>query len=540
MKCLILILMRSFVFISPFVWSLLNKSKFNQQKPQGERYLVIYNCPKISLCAFCVFLLSSCSFAPKYHRPDLTIPNAYKEAVPENKNVKWRQVNSKKTVLDRGAWWRMYNDPVLNDLEKKVSCTNYNIKTALARFDYARAQLQGARAAYFPKIIGVGNVYRQQLSQNAAATSRAQQAAANGTLAPFTLYNDNLLTANLYYELDVWGRVRNSVAVARNSAKASAADVAVIALSMHAELANDYFTLRGYDVAQHVLDEAVNAYQKAFDLTSRRYKGGVSPVADVDQAKNVLDTAKTAAADLRLQRAQVEHAIALLIGRPPAAFTLKPIPYRPTLVTIAPNLPSTLLERRPDIAAAALRVEAANANIGVARAAFFPQFNLSLGSGLESAMLNNLLTRRSLVWALGSTTATALLNSGNMPLITQMLFDGGKIKSMTDQAIADYHETVALYRQTVLTAYQDVENSLVALRQLDSEHQSQAAAANAANRALTQANYRYKEGLTNYLDVVIAENIALQARLANINIITRRQTESVLLIKALGGGWKSC
>ena len=487
-----------------------------------------------------VFLLASCSFAPKYHRPEMVIPAAYKETIPHNKHVKWQPANSKKAVLDRGAWWKMYGDPVLNRLEKEVTCTNQNIKAALARFDGARAELNAARAAYFPKIIGVTNMYRQQLSHNAAATSRAQQAAANSTLAPFSLYNDNLLIANLYYELDVWGRVRNSVAAARNTAQASAADISVIALSMHAELANDYFTLRGYDAEQRVLDKAVHEYQKAFDLTRRRYQGGVAPVSDVDQAQNVLDTAKTAAADLRLQRAQVEHAIALLIGRPPAAFTLKPIPYKPTLVTISPDLPSTLLERRPDIAEAALRVQAANANIGVARAAFFPQFNLSLGLGLESALLNSLLTRRSLVWALGSTTATALLNSGNMPLITQMLFDGGKIKAMTEEAIAQYHETVSLYRQTVLTAYQEVEDSLVALHQLDSEHQSQEAATNGAKRAVTQANYRYKEGLTDYLNVVVAENIALQAQLANINIITRRQIESVLLIKALGGGWNSC
>ena len=493
---------------------------------------------KILLSSLFLLTLTNCSFAPKIQRPDMGIPPAYREPLPQNKHVKWVAVHPQKLRLDTSAWWKMYHDPILNKLESQVSNSNQDIRVSLARFDAARAELIGARAAYFPKIIGVANTYRQQLSHSSAATSRATSAANNGTfINNLTLYNDNLLIGNIYYELDVWGRVRNSVAYSRDLFHASAAEVSVIALSMHAQLASAYFSLRGYDAAQRVLDDTVNAYQKAYDLTRRRYHGGADPVGNVDQALTQLETAKTAAADTHLKRAQVEHAIATLIGRLPAAVRIKPQSYKNKRVTIAPDLPSTLIERRPDIAAAALRIQAANANIGVARAAFFPQFNLTAGLGLESASLSHLLSHPSLVWALGSTTATALLNSGNMPLLTQLIFDGGKIKALTEQAIAEYFEMVAQYRQTVLTAYQEVEDNLVALRQLDQEYTTQSTAVRAARHALTQETYRYKEGLTDYLPVVIAENTALQAQLELVDISTRRQMASVMLIKALGGGW---
>jgi NodT family efflux transporter outer membrane factor (OMF) lipoprotein len=305
---------------------------------------------------------------------------------------------------------------------------------------------------------------------------------------------------------------------------------------MHAELANDYFALRGDDAAQRILDKTVIVYERALYLTRKRYEGGADPVGNVDEAQNQLDTAKTQAADMHLKRAQLEHAIAVLIGEDPSSFSLKPELKKNKLVTINPQLPSTLLERRPDIAEAELKVQAANYNIGVARAAFFPAFNLSATIGFESANLGNLLTRPSLVWALGPTAASALLNNGNQPVLSQTIFDGGRLIALSNQAYAQYCETVAEYRQTVLTAYQEVEDSLSALRQLDRENKTQTLATSAANRSVNQALTRYKDGLTTYLDVVIIQNIALQAELSTIDIRTRRQIASVQLIKALGGG----
>lgn len=503
-------------------------------------------CRQYLRCLGLVFSLAclfSCSFAPKNPLPKVEIPAAYKEASSIESKFKWLAVRQKTTELRPGPWWEMYHDPVLNKLEKQVSCKNLDIRIAMARYDESMADLNAARSAYFPKILGVGNMYRQQLSLNTVSSSRLLQAANNGAIGNLALYNDNLLIANLYYEVDVWGRVRNSVAEARSLVQANAAEVSVIALTMRAQLASNYFTIRGYDAEQRVLNETVKAYQKSFELTKRRFKGGVVSVADLDQAEAQLNTTKTAAADMQLRRAQLEHAIATLIGKPPALFRLKPKHYHSHWVTISPDLPSTLLQRRPDIAEAAQRVQAANANIGVARSAYFPVFNLAIGAGLESSLLANLFTKKSSVWALGSTTATALLNSGNMPLITQTLFDGGKIKALNERAYAEYNETVASYRKMVLTAYQEVENSLVAIRQLDKEYQTQLLATRAAKRAQRQAVYRYKEGLTNYQGVVMAETIALQAQLALININIRRQSASVSLIKALGGGWhcpKNC
>lgn len=469
-----------------------------------------------------VIVLCGCSFAPRYQRPPLEVPSAYKES------GLWLRANPGSAVLDRGPWWMMYADPVLNELEAQVAVNNQNLQSALARYEEARAILAQQRSALFPSIIGVFNLNRQHTSKNVANPLSVR------------LYNDILLSMTLTYELDVWGRVRNSVAAAKSLAEASAADLAAIDLSLRAELASDYFTLRGDDAILEVLDTIVHVYEKALYLTRQRYRGGAVSVSDVDQAINQLNTAKTLAADTRLQRAQLEHAIAVLMGHPPATFTIKKAPFKPKWVTIAPDLPSTLLERRPDVAEAELRVQAANFQIGVARAAFFPAFNLSAALGFESATFGKLFKGSSLVWALGPTTSSALLNNGSMPLITQTIFDGGRLIALSRQASAQYFEAVANYRQTVLTAYREVEDSLVAIRQLDQENRTETIAAMAANRAFDQAMYRYKDGLTTYLDVYIIQNTALQAQLSTIDIRVRRHLASIQLIKALGGGYQYC
>lgn len=450
----------------------------------------------------------------------MPMPVKYKES------GKWLRANPTVASLKRGPWWRMYGDPVLNRLEERVISANQNLKAALARYDEARALVGVAQSAYYPSALGVVNGNRQK--QSGTAANQFQH----------SIFNDFLLAINFNYEVDLFGRVRNSVVAAKANAVASAADLAAIDLSLHAELAADYFALRGDDIAQRILDQTVVAYEKALYLTRKRYQGGAAPIADVDQAQYQLDNAKTLAADVRLQRAQLEHAIAVLIGESPSTFNLPATVVKFASVTITPNLPSGLLERRPDIAEAEYLVQSANANIGVVRAGFFPDINLAAVIGYESAALSRLIRGPSLLWSLGPTTASALLNNGSMPLVTQLIFDGGKTISLTKQACAQYYEAVAKYRQTVLVAFQEVEDSLVAVRRLDQEKKSQAAATAAANRSLAQAWYRYRGGLTTYLDVVIWQDQALQAQLSDINIKTRRQVASVQLIKALGGGWE--
>ena len=322
------------------------------------------------------------------------------------------------------------------------------------------------------------------------------------------------------------GRVRNQVAAAYDRASASQADLAVVDLSMHAELAIDYFNLRADDELQRVLDKTVAAYQKAYNLTRNRHHGGIVPAADVDQARSQLESAKTLATDTRLKRAQLEHAIAVLMGVTPAEFNLPAVNIKIKVISVAASVPSTLLERRPDIASAELQVQAANAEIGVARAAYFPDFNLLGGFGVESAAINNLFKAPSLLWSLGPTAALVLI-------------DGGRINALTSYANARYTETVANYRQTTLTAFQEVEDNLVAIHRLNSEIKTQSAATVSAYRALKQAQNRYVGGIITYLEVVLAQNIALQTEMVDIDVRARRQVASVLLVKALGGGWST-
>jgi len=337
------------------------------------------------------------------------------------------------------------------------------------------------------------------------------------------------LEADLSYEFDVWGRIRNAVTSAKAGQQASAADLATVTLSIHAELATDYFSLRAEDAQQVVLDKSVADYVQALRLTQNLYGGGDAALGDVAQAQAQLETARTQAADIRLQRAQTEHAIAVLLGENPASFHANPNPLPMELAPppIDPGLPSSLLERRPDVAAAERRVAAANAQIGVARAAYFPVFSLAAAAGFDSTRSSNWVTAPSRLWSLGP--AAGVLT----------LIDAGRHRAQTAQAKAIYDEQVAGYRSTVLTAYQEVEDNLAALRQLQQESVSEAAAVTATAKALQQSRYRYKAGLVTYLEVATSENASLQAQLSNVNIQVRRMNASVLLVKALGGGWQS-
>lgn len=461
--------------------------------------------------------LTACSFAPKYQRPMMPIPEEYKET------RHWKQARGIQALKEIPPWWLLFDDPILSALEEKVKCDNQNLHIAFARYQKARALTQVARSVLYPSVFAIGNANRQHTSERVANPNRN------------TSYGDVLLGLNLNYEVDLWGRVRNLVAAAESRAQASAADLAGVVLSMQTELALNYFALRGNEAAQKVLDKTVSAYQKGLYITKKRYSGGVSPIADVDEATTQLENAKTKATELRLEHSQLEHAIAVLVGEIPANFVMPKSQVPMKKVLVGTDLPSTLLERRPDIIAAEQRVQAANYEIGVATAAFFPQINLTSLVGFQSASLGNLFSKPSLFWSLGPPTALAVIK----PLANLVLFDGGKLRGLLNRAKAGYHETVANYRQTVLSAFQEVEDSLVAIHRLDEENLSQSRATAAAQRSLNQAFDRYNGGIVNYLNVVVNENLALQAELGSVSIATRRQLASVYLIKALGGGW-SC
>jgi NodT family efflux transporter outer membrane factor (OMF) lipoprotein len=417
---------------------------------------------------------------------------------------------------NRGAWWTLFQDRQLDELESRVNDANQNLKAAFARLQQARAATRIARADLFPTLTAGASATRSRTSVNSPRFPPGAE----------PVGNDFDLEADFSFELDVWGRVRNAVSSAKASQQASAADLATLNLSIHAELAMDYFALCAEDNEQLLLDKTVADYTQSLQLTQNLYNGGGAAIADVAQAQAQLETARTQAADIRLQRAQTEHAIAVLLGESPSAFHAQLSPLRLDMLppAIDPGLPSTLLERRPDVAAAERRVAAANAQIGVARAAYFPVFSLAAAAGFDSTSSSNWLNAPSRLWS-----------AGPAGLLT--VFDAGRHRAQSAQAKAIYDEDVANYRSTVLTAYQEVEDNLAALRQLQQESVSEAAAVTATGKALQQAQYRYKAGLVTYLEVATSETTALQAQLSNVSIQQRRINASVLLVKALGGGW---
>jgi NodT family efflux transporter outer membrane factor (OMF) lipoprotein len=454
--------------------------------------------------------LAACSLAPEYKVPAVDqAPATYKE------NGDWKLAQPA-DEQPRGEWWNIFQDAQLNALEAQVGEANQNIKAAFARLQQARAATRVSRAGYFPTI-------------NAGPTLTRSRASSNGPhFVPGkpNVGNDLVLSADFSYEVDAWGRVGNAVTSSRAAEQAGIADLAAVDLATHAELASDYFSLRGADRQSELLDHAVADYAKALQLTQNRYNGGAASMSDVAQAQAQLETAKTQAADVRLQRAQLEHAIAVLTGKPASGFHIDATPLTADMQppAINPGLPSALLERRPDVAAAERHMAAANAQIGIARAAYFPVFSLSAMAGFESTSAPSWIEAPSHLWSLG---ASALLT----------VFDGGRRSALTDQARSAYDETVANYRGSVLNAYREVEDSLAALHLLEQENTSESAAVAATQKALQQANFRYKGGITTYLEVVVAENAALQAQLSAANIQTRRMNASVLLVKAIGGGW---
>jgi len=445
---------------------------------------------------------------PEYTKPSAPMTPAYKEADG------WKAAEPSDN-LPRGQWWAILGDPELQALEEQVAEANQNLKIAESRLREARAMVRFNRAALFPTISTSFGASSIRDSANRPFVPPGVNTGSSGDL---------LFSLDMSYEIDLWGRVRRTVAAARQEAQATAADLETARLSLQAELAMDYFALRAADAQKQLLDETVKAFEAALRLTTNRFEGGAAPKSDVAQAQTQLDTTRAQATDVTVQRAQLEHAIATLIGKPPAAFSLpsRPLDTRPPDIPV--GLPSQLLERRPDIAAAERRVAEANEQIGIAKAAYYPTVMLNASVGFEGSSFGNLLNASSLLWAVGAS-------------ITQTIFDGGRRRATSDTARAAYDATVAAYRQTTLTAFQQVEDNLAALRILEQEAQQQRRAVESAQQSLQLFANRYRGGVDNYLQVITAQTATLANQRTEIDILGRRMAASVLLVKALGGGW---
>jgi NodT family efflux transporter outer membrane factor (OMF) lipoprotein len=455
-----------------------------------------------------VVMLFGCAVGPDYVKPSAPTPTTYKEMKG------WKEAQPREDVI-RGKWWEMFNDPRLNALEEQVNISNQNVAAAEAQFRQARALVQAARAAYFPTVSAGPSYTRSRSSSNTVSGSSS-----SGYIS------DYLLSFDASWEPDIWGKVRRSVESGEANAQASAADLESARLSAQAELAQDYFQLQDLDAQKQLLDTTVIAYQKFLDLTMNRYASGVASRADVLQAQTQLKTTQAQAIDIGVQRAQTEHAIALLVGKPASDFSIPVMQLAADLPPIPVGVPSDLLERRPDVAGAERRMAAANAQIGVAQAAYYPSITLGASGGYQSSGSAEWLTWPSRFWSVG-------------PSILQTVFDGGLIKAQTEQARAAYDANVASYRQAVLTGFQEVEDNLAALRILEEESAVQDEAVTAAQQSVMVTTNQYKAGTASALDVIITQITELNNKRTAISITGSRLTASVLLIKALGGGWSA-
>jgi NodT family efflux transporter outer membrane factor (OMF) lipoprotein len=451
----------------------------------------------------------ACTVGPKYVKPAAAVPMHYKEMEG------WKVARPADTAI-RGAWWRLFNDPFLNSLEADINITNQNIIQAEAQYRQALALVKAARAGYFPTITAGASYTRSRTLAVAAHPASSTN---------FSVYS---LPVDATWDLDVWGKARRAVEANLANAQASEADLESALLSAQTSLAQDYFQLRALDTQKKILDDTAMAYRESLKLTKNLYKGGVVSMADVLQSETQLKTTQAQAVDIGVQRSQLEHAIALLIGKPPSNFSLPFSPFDVTVPLSLPEipvgLPSELLERRPDIASAERNVAAANAQIGIAEAAFYPTVTLSASAGFQSSSLSDWVSWPSRFWAVG-------------PAIAEAIFDGGLRRALTEEARATYDANVAFYRQTVLSSFQQVEDNLAALRILEEEAHAQSEAVKAADQTVEVITNQYKAGIVSYLNVISAQTIALNNERTAAQIMGNRLTAAVLLIKALGGGW---
>jgi len=461
---------------------------------------------KLGAFAATVLALAGCSLAPPYAPPLMTLPSAYKETGP------WTPA-SPADAAPRGDWWTVYGDETLDGLERRIDSDNPDLALALARYDEAQAYAAQARAALFPRV-----------DLNGTATTNRQSADRPLRVGGPNYYGDNVIAGSVSYEIDLWGRVRNLVAAGKAEALASAADAASVRLSLEAQLADSYLSLRGLDTEVKLLADTTKAYAIALKLTMALHDGGAVPGLDVDRAQTQLQIARAQDVDVTAQRALYEHEIAALVGEPASSFSLPPVAQLPESPQVPVAAPSLILQRRPDIAAAERRAAAANAMIGVARAAFYPSISLNATGGFENTGGPNLLSAADSWWTLG-------------PTFAMTLFDGGLRKAQVRASRDQFDEASASYRSTVLAAFQQVEDNLALCNKLADEAGEQSAAVAAAQRTETLAMTQYRLGAVTYLDVVIAQTTDLQAEITELAIETRRLQASVDLVRSLGGGW---
>lgn len=470
-------------------------------------------------------LLTGCMVGPKYNTPTATTPPAYKELTPADyKNTDGWKVAQPKDDSIRGKWWEIFNDPELNELEEKVNVSNQTIASAAASFFAARALVKESRSQLFPTVSAGPSVGLQRspsLSKGVTTSSTGTaSASSSGTVADFSLPFD------ASWEPDLFGRLRNTVRAAAYNAQATAADLENTRLTMQADLAIDYFDLRGQDSLKQLLDSTLEAYQKSLDLTTALYQTGIGTEESVAQAETQLEATKAQDTALGIQRAQYEHAIAMLTGQPASTFSIPIKPLTPNPPAIPYGIPSQLLERRPDIASAERLVAQANAQIGIARAAYYPTVTLTGAAGLENTSITTLFNWQSRFFSIGAAGV-------------ETLFDAGLRRATVEQYQSQYNETVANYRQAVLVAFQQVEDNLAMLRILSAEIIDQDKAVDAAQRALALATDRYQLGIDPYLNVITAQTTLLSNQETAVNLRIQQMTASGGLIEALGGGWDS-
>jgi NodT family efflux transporter outer membrane factor (OMF) lipoprotein len=481
----------------------------------------------LSLSVAALLIFNGCNVGPKYHPPTEQAPAAYKEITPANqKDIEnWKTAQPSDDAL-RGKWWEIFGDPQLNTLEDQVNVSNQSIASAEASFMAARAMVKEARSQLFPTVTTAPSVTREKQSANLKEFSTSSSGLGGGTPTatvskPFDDYD---FPFDATWVPDLWGKIRNTVNASAYGAQASAADLANTRLSMQADLAVDYFELRSQDSLKQLLDTTVQAYQESLRLTKVLYATGIDNDESVAQAETQLESTEAQDTNVGILRSQYEHAIAVLVGQPASTFSIPVEPLKTPPPPIPIGVPSQLLERRPDVAADERLMAQANAQIGVARAAYYPTLTLSASGGFESTNASNWFSWPSVLWAIGASAS-------------ETIFDAGLRRATVQQYRSMYDETVANYRQTVLTAFQQVEDNLAALRVLSKEIQEQDVAINSAQRYLTDANNRWKLGLDPYLDVISAETALLSNQQTMVNLRMQQITASVQLVEALGGGW---
>jgi NodT family efflux transporter outer membrane factor (OMF) lipoprotein len=462
-----------------------------------------------------VMMVPGCRVGPNYKQPSglppsETMPPEYKETGTPPPG--WKVAEPRDTE-DRGKWWEVFDDPTLNTLEDQAEVSNQNLKASLYAYEAAVEEVKVVRSQLYPTLTAGPNISRNRESQNQPLLTN-----------PYTTYNEYLFQGGFSYEIDVWGRIRRMVTQAKEEAQASAADLATLNLSMHALIAQDYFTLRGLDLQHLLLANSIDSYKISLELTEDRFKGGLVSEVDVAEARTQLESTRQQYIDTGVARAEMEHAIAQLVGKPASTFSIAPSALDTVPPSIPAQLPSELLERRPDVAAAERRAAAANEEIGIQKAAYYPTFLLNLNGGFEGTTPGNWFTTPSALWTIGAQA-------------TQTLFDAGRRHALTQQARDQYEQQVALYRDVSLTAFQQVEDNLAAIRLLAEEDEAEQAAVSAAQRSVELNMNRYKGGLETYLDVVTAQVFLVNTQVTAANIRSREFQSTVLLVQALGGSW---